>query len=92
MQEAAEAHYAEHIAQKARRKAETKAKEEAEKQRIAEEKKKLEYIQWLQNKMLEEEATLLEEAERSQITGSKCKEVATRNEKRQQPFKKAKEK
>ena len=45
LQEAAEAHYAEHIAQKARKKAETKAKKEAEKQRIAEEKKKLEYIQ-----------------------------------------------
>jgi len=37
-------YWAEHAAQKARREAETKAKEEAEKQRIAEEKEKLEYI------------------------------------------------
>jgi len=44
LQEAAEAHHAEHTAQKARREVEAKAKEEVEKQRIAEEKK-LEYIQ-----------------------------------------------
>jgi len=40
-----EACYAEHVAQKAKREAEAKAKEEAEKWRIMEEKKKLEYIQ-----------------------------------------------
>jgi len=45
LQEAVEAHHVECAAQKARREAEAKAKEEAEKQRIAEEKKKLEYIQ-----------------------------------------------
>jgi len=39
--------------------------------------------------VLEEEAALLEGAERSQIVGSKHKEVATRDEKGQQPFKKA---
>ena len=44
MQEVAEACCVEHTVQKARREAEAKAKEEAEKQRIAEEKKKLEYI------------------------------------------------
>ena len=33
--------------------------------------------------MLEEEATLLERAERFQIVGSKCKEVATRDKERQ---------
>ena len=33
--------------------------------------------------MLEKEATLLEEAERSQITGSKCKGVAAGDEERQ---------
>ena len=30
--------------------------------------------------MLEEEVILLEEAERSQVVGSKCKKVATRDE------------
>ena len=45
LQEAAEVHCAEHVAQKTRREVEVKAKEEAEKQRITEEKKKLEYIQ-----------------------------------------------
>jgi len=44
LQETAEAYYTEHVAQKARREAEVKAKEEAEKQKIAEKKKKLEYI------------------------------------------------
>ena len=39
--------------------------------------------------MLEEEATLLEEAEGSQVTESKHKEVATRDEEGQQPSKKA---
>ena len=45
LQEATEAYHAECVAQKARREAEAKAKEEAEKRRIVEEKKKLEYIQ-----------------------------------------------
>jgi len=45
LQEAVEAHCAEHTAQKTRREVEAKAKEEAKKQRIAEEKEKLEYIQ-----------------------------------------------
>ena len=40
-----EARHIECVAQKARREAEAKAKEEAKKQRIVEEKKKLEYIQ-----------------------------------------------
>ena len=53
------------MAQKARREVEEKAWEEAERQRIVEEKKKLEYIQWLQDKMLEEEATLWKGAEGS---------------------------
>ena len=86
-----EAHYVEHAAQKARREAEAKAKEEAKKQRIAE-KKKLEYIQWLWNEVLEKEATLLEGAEGSQVIGSKHKEIAARDEEEQWPPKKAKEK
>jgi len=40
--------------------------------------------------VLEEETVLLEEAEGSQITGSKCKKITARDEKGQQPFKKAK--
>ena len=59
-----EARRAEHTAQKARREAETKAKEEAERQRVAEEEKRkkrtVEYLQQLWDKVLEEEAALLE--------------------------------
>jgi len=65
LEEAAKLHRAEYAAQKAKREVEVKAKEEAKKQRIVEEKEKLEYIQQLWNKMLEEEATLLEGAEGS---------------------------
>ena len=39
--------------------------------------------------MLEEEATLLERAEGSQVAGSKCKEVTAGDEEMQQPSKKA---
>jgi len=42
--------------------------------------------------VLEEEATLLEGAEGSQVAGSKCKEVTTRDEKMQWSSKKAREK
>ena len=67
--------------------------EEAERQRVAEEEKKkkrtLEYLQQLRDKVLEEEATLLERAEESQVMGSKCKKVTTRNEEEQWPSKKA---
>ena len=89
LQEAAEAHCAKHVAQKARREVEAKAKEEAKKQRIVE-KKKLEYIQRLCDNMLEEEAALLEGAEGSQVMGSKCKEIATGDKKEQWSSKKAK--
>ena len=72
---------------------EEKAREEGEKQRGVEKKKKkkrmLKYLQQLQDEMLEEEATLLEGAEGSQVMGSKCKEVATENKEKQQPSKKA---
>jgi len=40
----------------------------------------LEYIQWLQNDVLEEEAILLEGAEGFQVTGSKHKKIAARDE------------
>ena len=49
----------------------------------------MEYIQWLQDKVLEEEAALLEGAEGSQVVGSKRKEVATGGEEEQRPSKKA---
>ena len=91
LEEVAKLCQAECVAQKARREAEAKAKEETEKRRIAEEKKKLEYIQWLWNEVLEEEAALLEGAEGSQVAGSKCKEIAARDEEEQWPSKKAKE-
>ena len=60
---------------------EAKAKEEAERQRVAEDeerkKRTMEYLQQLQDKVLEEEAALLEGAEGSQVVGSKRKEVTT---------------
>ena len=82
--------WAEHAAQKARREAEAKAKEEVERQRVVEEKKRkkrmMEYLQRLRDKVLEEEAALLEGAEGSQVVGSKHKEVAAGDEEEQQPI------
>ena len=50
------------MAQKARREAEAKAKEEAERQRVVEEKERkkrmVEYLQRLRDEVLEKEATL----------------------------------
>ena len=92
----AKLHHAECMAQKARKKAKAKVKEEAKRRRVAEEEKKkkrmLEYLQQLWNKVLEEEATLLEDAEEFHIVGSKCKEITSGDEERHQPSKKAKEK
>jgi len=71
---------------------EAKAKEEAERQRVAEEEKRkrrtMEYLQRLQDKVLEEEAALLEGAEGSQVVGSKHKEITARDEEVQRPSKK----
>ena len=93
LQEAAEARRAERAAQKARREAEAKAKEETKRQRVVEEeerkKRTVEYLQRLWNEVLEEEAALLEGAEGSQVTESKHKEIATRDEEEQWPSKKA---
>ena len=87
---------AEHTAQKARREVKEKVWEKAKRQRVVEEeerkRKMVEYFQQLQDEMLEEEAALLEGAEGSQVMGSKYKEVTTRDEKWQQPSKKAREK
>ena len=52
----------------------------------------MEYLQWLQDEMLEKKAALLEGAEGSQVMGSKCKEVTAGDEERQWPSKKAREK
>jgi len=52
----------------------------------------MEYLQQLRNEVLEEKATLLERAEGSQVTGSKCKEVAAGDKEGQRPFKKARKK
>jgi len=72
---------------------EKKAQEEAERQRVAEEEEKkrrtVKYLQWLWDEVLEEEATLLEEAEGFQVVGSKHKEVTAGDGKGQQPSKKA---
>jgi len=50
----------------------------------------MKYLQRLQDKVLEKEATLLEGAEGSQVAGSKHKEVSAGDEERQRPSKKAK--
>jgi len=66
---------------------------EAKRQRVVEEeerkKRMVEYLQRLQDEVLEEEATLLEGAEESQVTGSKHKEVTAGDEEEQRPSKKA---
>jgi len=93
LEEAAKLRQAERAAQKARREVEEKAQEEAEKQRVAEEEERkrrmMEYLQRLRDKVLEEEAVLLEGAEGFQVAGSKRKEVATGDEEVQRPSKKA---
>jgi len=93
LEEAVKLRRAERAAQKARREVEEKAREEAEKQRVAEEEERkrrmMEYLQRLRDEVLEEEAALLDEAEGSQVTGSKHKEVAARDEEVQWPSKKA---
>ena len=71
---------------------EAKTKEEAKRQRVAEEEERkrrtMEYLQRLWDKVLEEEAALLEGAEGSQVVGSKHKEVATGDKEGQQLSKK----
>jgi len=93
LEEVVKLYQTEHMAQKARRKVEEKAWEEAERQRVAEEEERkrrmVEYLQQLQDKVLEEEAALLEGAEESQVMGSKCKKIATGDEEGQQPSKKS---
>jgi len=93
LEEAAKLRQAKRAAQKARREAEAKAKKEAKRQRVAEEEKRkrrtMEYLQRLQDEMLEEEAALLEGAKGSQVAGSKCKEIAAGDKEMQQPSKKA---
>ena len=49
----------------------------------------MEYLQRLWDEVLEEEAALLEGADRSQILRFKCKEVTARNKEGQRPSKKA---
>jgi len=72
---------------------EAKAKKEAERQRVVEEKKRkkrmIEYFQQLWDEVLKEDVALLERTKRSQVMGSKRKEVATKDEEGQQPSKKA---
>ena len=80
LQEAVEACHAKHVAQKAKREVEAKAKKKTKKWRIVEKKKKLEYIQWLQDKVLKKEAALLEETKGSQVAWSKHKEITARDE------------
>jgi len=84
------------VTQKARKEAEAKTRQETKKWRIIEEKKKkkrLEYLQQLWNEVLVGNATLLEDAEGSQVMRTKYKGVTTifsEDEVEQQPSKKAK--
>ena len=62
------------------RKTKARTRKEAKRKRLVEEKKKrkkLEYIQQLQDKMIAENTTLLEGANESQIAKSKYKEVTS---------------
>ena len=72
------------MTQKARKEAEAKVRKEAKKRRVVKEEKKkkrtLEYIQQLQNEMLEKDTTILESTEEFQIIGSKYKEVFPEND------------
>ena len=81
LEEAVKLCWAKYAAQKARMEAEEKIQKEAKRQRVVEEeerkKRTMECLQWLQDKVLEEEVALLEGAEGSQVAGSKCKEIAT---------------
>jgi len=90
LEEAVKLHWAKRAAQKARREV------EAERQRVTEEeerkKRTMEYLQQLQDEMLEEKAVLLEGAEESQVMRSKCKEVTARDKEMQRLSKKAREK
>ena len=52
-------------------------------------KRMVEYLQRLRDEVLEEEATLLEGAEGSQVAESKCKKVTAGDEEEQWPSKKA---
>ena len=96
LEEAVKLCLAECTAQKARRQVKAKAKEEAKRQRVVEEeerkKRMIEYLQQLQDEVLEKEASLLKGAEGSQIAGSKHKEVAIGDEEEQRPSKKARRK
>ena len=71
-------------------------REEAKRRKVVEEKKKkkrmLEYIQQLQNEVLEKEVALFEDTEESQIIGLKYKEIPLEDDVDHQPFKKTKEK
>ena len=71
------------MAQKARREVEEKTWKKAKRQRVVEEKERkrrtMEYLQQLWDKVLEEEAALLEGAEGSQIAGSKHKDIAAKD-------------
>ena len=77
LKEVAEACYVECAAQKVRKVVKAKVRKESEKWRIMKKKKKkqLEYLQQLQDKVLVENVTLLEDTKSSQVMGTKCKEV-----------------
>ena len=84
LKEVAKLCQAEHMAQKARREAKAKARKKAKRRKVVEEKKwkkrTLEYLQQLQDKVFEEDATLLESTEESQIAESKYKKVPPEND------------
>ena len=83
------------MTQKARKKAKAKTREEVKKKRIVEKeekKKMLEYLQQLWDKVLAEDATLLEGTEEFYIAESKYKEVTLGDNRDYWSSKKAKEK
>ena len=87
--------HTEYVAQKTRREAEAKAREKAKRRRVVEEKKwkkrTLEYLQQLQDKVFEEDATLLESTKESQIAEPKYKKIPLGNDTDCWPSKRLKE-
>jgi len=86
LEDAAKACHIKCAAQKVRKAVEAKTREEDKQRRLVEEenkRKKLEYLQQLQNEVLAKDATLLESTEGFQIMKIKYKETTTGDEKKQ---------
>ena len=85
LEEAAKACHIKCVAQKVRKVVKAKTREEAKKRRLAEKenkRKKLEYLQQLQDEVLAKDVTLLESTEGSQVIKTKYKKTTIGDEKK----------